>query len=607
MQTINTGTVANDFTGDGLKTAMDKINDNFSNLSSINITEEIPLSAGQYYTLTTAILATPSNYRKKGKYITFEISSNVWRTYQFIGTDISVWENVDKFIDYVGDIKDRACTSYPYIKDFIQELYITGAKLADNLFIATFEINATTKGITIYIANSQGIVAKIYKNDGIDYFGKIIPIEQLNYSGIAGYAVILSGTVSLSGLNLSQTAINSKCFDLLNSPMINQYTIDLLRSDINTVTGVRIQTKYISDGAANSRITELYIPNAAAYGVLTVKNIEVAPNELTLFIYDSSNNLICLGAIRNGGESIFGKVIVLKKYNATDNFGYLIMNRTVNFDVSGVNYIIDNNIVSDITKSPQINSYLNATEQVVLIGDSLIGLNDNRNILESLLMDYTKSRVYNCGFGGCRMAWRNADGSDVYDKFSFVSIVDTLISKDYNPMISANTTLSGMYNNRIADIKDVDLSKPTTIICSFINNDITGNSPIGNLWSNGNTITDFQKNTFLGAMNYGVAKLLATYPHLKFIFLTEAWRYKTDKNGNSVPPYLFVNNNNNTSDDFRNAQFGNCLRVGIPLYDFTTLGDRNNFNINYMTIDGTHFSYAGYEVFAKMLFNAMHM
>jgi hypothetical protein len=347
MQTINTGTVANDFTGDGLKTAMDKINDNFSTLSSINITVEIPIPAGQYYTLSTAIVATPSNFRKKGKSITFEISPNIWKTYQFIGTDISDWENVNNFIDYIGDIKDRTYTSYPYIKDFIQELYITGAKLEDNLFIATFEINATTKEITVYIANSSGIVAKIYKNDGIDYFSKIIQVEQLNYSGITGYAVISSGTVSLSGLNFSQTAINSKGFDLLHSPMINQYTIDLLRADINSVTGVRIQTKYISDGAANSLITELYIPNAAAYGVLTIKSIGVASNELTLFIYDSSNNIICLGAVRNGSKSIFGKVIVLKKYNATDNFGYVIMNRDVDFSVSGVNYIIDNNIVSD--------------------------------------------------------------------------------------------------------------------------------------------------------------------------------------------------------------------------------------------------------------------
>lgn len=63
-----------------------------------NITNEIPLPAGQYYTLTTAIAAVPSALRKIGFEITFESAAGVWETYQFKGvianwSVLSSWSN----------------------------------------------------------------------------------------------------------------------------------------------------------------------------------------------------------------------------------------------------------------------------------------------------------------------------------------------------------------------------------------------------------------------------------------------------------------------------------------------------------------------------------
>jgi len=59
-------------------------------INSLNLTASIPLGAGLYYTLTTAIAAVPSALRKIGFEITFESSAGVWETYQFKGV-IANW------------------------------------------------------------------------------------------------------------------------------------------------------------------------------------------------------------------------------------------------------------------------------------------------------------------------------------------------------------------------------------------------------------------------------------------------------------------------------------------------------------------------------------
>lgn len=55
-----------------------------------NITNEIPLGAGLFYTLSTAITATPIANRKKGLLLMFESGAGVWETYQFKGV-IANW------------------------------------------------------------------------------------------------------------------------------------------------------------------------------------------------------------------------------------------------------------------------------------------------------------------------------------------------------------------------------------------------------------------------------------------------------------------------------------------------------------------------------------
>lgn len=74
-----------------------------------NITNEIPLPAENYYTLTTAITATPVANRKKGLILMFESAAGIIEAYQFKSivvnwTNQSYWEIVFKTGTYGSNL-----------------------------------------------------------------------------------------------------------------------------------------------------------------------------------------------------------------------------------------------------------------------------------------------------------------------------------------------------------------------------------------------------------------------------------------------------------------------------------------------------------------------
>lgn len=62
-----------------------------------NITTTIPLTAGQYYTATTARAAVPVNIRKRGLELLYETSAGVWYSERFIGTSVADWTIVNNW------------------------------------------------------------------------------------------------------------------------------------------------------------------------------------------------------------------------------------------------------------------------------------------------------------------------------------------------------------------------------------------------------------------------------------------------------------------------------------------------------------------------------
>lgn len=476
----------------------------------------------------------------------------------------------------------------------------------------SFSPNTVDGEISLFIQRDGVTIGRCYVPDltdwktkvhGITFFGSNTEYGFMTFNDVADQSI--SGDVY---------ELSDKVFDLSFSPIIEDYLISKIMVSSKQFDNIIKKPIYINNYIADSIISELYIPNASQYGTLhattIVSKIENGDAMIVINFLKSDDTYVCHCQVDGfDGNQIFNVPIRLKKYDSYENLGWVIINNHVNYINSGINFEYDNSIISDINKSPTIKKLIENEDQVIMIGDSLIGIANQDNVLESFLMSKINKRVYNVGFGGCRMAWLTPDGSNNYDKFTAVSLSDSLISKNYTAQINANEALNNAHNYkiRIADLQEIDLTKPTTIVCNFINNDLTSNVPVGSLWQPGVDKTQFNKQTYLGAMNYFIANIAGAYSHIRFVFLTEAWRYKDDKNSVSVPPHLYVNTNDETSLQFRQAQFDNCYRIGVELVDFTTLCNRNAYNMEYMTNDGTHFNTNGYDVFAKMLSNYLNI
>lgn len=357
----------------------------------------------------------------------------------------------------------------------------------------------------------------------------------------------------------------------------------------NSITFTKNPMKIFINGSEPGIIAELYIIESG----YRPRGIMATSTGFRLKLYDPDNNSIVNG-FDVAPEFYSDKIQKFTDVNNRKVVGYYIIH------YNGTDYNIDSgswtfsNKVSSLNENPRIKEYLNRDENIVLIGDSLFGY-QNLNILESLLMNNTNKKVYNCGFGGCRMSWRTSDGSNAYDAFSFVSIIDAITSNDYTDQI-ANINLNNAYPYRLTSLESIDWTKPTTVFINYVNNDITAAAPIGNLWNYDDTSASFNKQTFLGAFNYGINKLLNTYDYIKVIQFNAGYRQV-----NNLPPYLYENSLGLKAADYNNAIEENASRIGIAVYDLFRKSGRNFFNPSYYQVDSSHYNEKGYKLLADII------
>lgn len=209
------------------------------------------------------------------------------------------------------------------------------------------------------------------------------------------------------------------------------------------------------------------------------------------------------------------------------------------------------------------------------------------------------------GFGGCQMSWRTPDGSNIYDKMSFVNIANAIASDDKTSedWQSIRDTARKKFNEfpstavqrfavSEAELEEVDFSKPTTIILHMGGNDLAS-SEIGDLWNWADELTDYDKTSIMGAFNYGVHKILTAYPHIRFIVCLNRW---TTYDNGSTPDYAYEK-----KQQWLAALKQNCERMGISCCDVHNALGSNKWNKDYYQIDWTHQNGKGYVKMAKML------
>lgn len=440
------------------------------------------------------------------------------------------------------------------------------------------------------ITNDLLIIAQITKKiDEID-FSAVHLMENLNsgqecvYIKLIEINDLVDKTESLD-VFMTDYVFNVKHFpELINSTFIPEASAN---SSFNPRT---------TNADINKSVIELHIINPSAYlepfHLSSVSLSYPAADFIRLTIRDANNSVI--GSVAIDGlmdADIFNtKVFNIYAFGTTELFGYAIFKQGFIGSTGGDAWKINvENTTLDL--NPTIKAYLADTEkrQILLSGSSTWGYLQENSLREQL-NGFTDTRVYNAGFGGTRMAWRTIDGSHDYDKFSWTNVVDALISQDFSEQEAANINIGGDFDQRLADLKAIDLNITTQLAGAYISNDVTGDSVIGDLWNNDPNYLNYDRTTFLGAWNYGVIRLLAAFPKTQIIATTGMWRFV-----DGLPPHLYTNLIGNTTEDYGDAIKEDCERLGVSVWDALHFSGRNAYNFDELSVDSSHFNYKGYK------------
>ena len=483
----------------------------------------------------------------------------------------------------------------------ISNLFVKASQ-TDNISVGLYKWHKADNSMHLYLFKNGSAFAKLIIGDTTTGLipGNVYKLNTYDGSEDSVYVVFNNG-ITDSNIEISNAPLNNSAIrSYSKNPIIEAYMLNAL-NDYNK----KVNKNWTDNDEFNLYIEELFIPeltsrygnNCSVYRMVSKSTqvqlflktesgafFVVMFKDITDFYY-KSNAIVPLYDNTNAHLIGWAKIVYLGKDYSEDGYGK-----------------ISASLVENINNSPSIKKMLQAPEQLILMGDSILGY-PQENSMPDILRGITETRVWNIACGGCTMALRSMS---YYDEFSFTTLIDSLVSKNFTSQEAAisNRGSEPDFSVQLQNCKQIDLSLPTVIVCNYINNDLTTNVPIGTLWEYTNTIDSYNKNTFCGAQNYGVQKLLAAYPHIKIIFLTDSYRWRQQAgSGVSVPPYLYHNKNNDTAEKYVQAEKDNCKRLGIKCYDFWNYGVRNAFAMDYSTTDGTHCNPYGFQELAKYIHN----
>lgn len=384
---------------------------------------------------------------------------------------------------------------------------------------------------------------------------------------------------------------------LENDGLVTQFeNVSQQVDEIEDYIGMNTETLQYVSNISTEVLKGLYVPNITGW---TLYRVWTSDDAYRFGITLSDGETLILNGLSNVGDTYSDAVQKLVNPTTGEVVGYYVLHFTGEEYYKTGPYTPNETYTSSLDYNPIIKEYLERKENLVLIGDSIFGFGDE-NQLAPLLSKISKKKIFNCGFGGCTMVKQNS--AVAYNPLTFSGVADSIASGDFTAQKNA-IGLQSAYPYRYADLASVDWSKPTTIFVDYINNDITQNSPLGNLWAYTDTENDWDVYKFTEAMTYGLKKILGTYPHIRVVFFTSKWRF-VESSGTLLPPYAYVNGLSLKAEDYNNALKENANRLGVSVYDFLNYGCSNAFNANYMNINGTsHFTAEGYEHFAELLNN----
>lgn len=483
----------------------------------------------------------------------------------------------------------------------VKELFIKTSNENSIFTVSLFRLNYNSIPNFYVIIKKDGNAFAEFKRNSIEE-NKKYKFEIKDGSDDEAY-IIFTGysTDVVNATGIGYTLNKDVIFNYSKNPIIEKETINALIPNAGQVKN------WVTNQTINNVIKEFYIENISSYSAITLTQIRVLSDNVRIFL-KSGDKFLCTMDKKITLDYYDKEAITpLYKYQGHEIVGWIMLKR-LNEDVNLTStQEVNLNLVGDIKNSPTIGAMLNSDEQIILTGDSLQG-KPAENSLPDLLRGITKKQVWNISCGGCMMAWRSDNGKNFYDVFSFSTLMNAIATNDFSEQLAAiSGTQPEDYSVQVANMLKIDNSKKTTIICNYMANDISNGSTIGELWNYTDAVGSYARNTFLGALNYGVSKALSANSLFKFIFLGDFYRLlpADGETERTQPPYYWTNKIGKKAEDYIEAEKTNCKRLGLPCQDVVDWGIRNYFSMSAVTTDGTHYNPYGFYKYSQLLLELM--
>lgn len=234
-----------------------------------------------------------------------------------------------------------------------------------------------------------------------------------------------------------------------------------------------------------------------------------------------------------------------------------------------------------------VNEPLLSGRKVVIFGDSLIGMTRDQTSVTAYAAEYTGAKVYNVGFGGCRMAKHPSNG---YAAFSMWALADAVASGDYATQEAQAPSGSDYFASQLDVLKSIDFTSVDAIVIHYGTNDFAANVPLddsANLLS-----TD----TVCGALRYSIKKVLTAFPKIKIFVSLPLYR-----TWSGVGAETYKNTLEKTLPEYDSAMKTVAEEHNLPTIDgYKRLGV-NAVNASAYLSDGTHLNDFGRRQFGELI------
>ena len=232
-------------------------------------------------------------------------------------------------------------------------------------------------------------------------------------------------------------------------------------------------------------------------------------------------------------------------------------------------------------------SSLLSGRKIVVFGDSIIGMTRDQTSVPAYAAAYTGAKIYNAGFGGCRMSVHPSSG---YSAFSMWALAEAVATGIWTTQDAQASSGQDYFTEQLSTLKGIDFSSVDAVVIHYGTNDFAANVTIDD------ATADAKTTTVCGALRYSIRKLLTAYPKLKIYISLPLYRM-----WDGVGAETHTNSLGKKLSEYNAAIEAVAAEFNLPVIDgYGRLGI-NALNDSAYSTDGTHLSDHGRRAFGELI------